>query len=63
MDALDDVRPVEHQHLVAAAGQPVVVFEAEVENLERGAHAAVVDDDALTQGREEIAHSDDGIEP
>ena len=54
--ALDDVRAVEHQRLVAAAGQLVVVLEGEVELLERGAHAAVEDDDAVTCGGKEVAH-------
>ena len=54
--ALDDVRAVEDQRLVAAAGKLVVLLEREVELLERGAHAAVEDDDAVTCGGKEIAH-------
>ena len=50
VDALDHVGPVEHQRLVAATGQPVVVLQAEIELLERGAHAPVVDHDALPRG-------------
>ena len=37
-------------------GQLVVVLEGEVELLERGAHAAVEDDDAVTCGGKEVAH-------
>ncbi len=58
VDALDDVRAVEHERLVAAPGQPVVVLEREVELLERGAHTAVEDDDVVTYGGEEIAHGE-----
>ena len=47
--ALDHVGAVEDERLVAAAREPVVVLEAQVELLERRAHAAVVDDDALAQ--------------
>ena len=39
-----------------AAGQLVVVLEREVELLERGAHAAVEDDDAVTGGCQVVAH-------
>ena len=53
---LDDVGAVEHERLVAAAGQLVVVLEREVELLERRAHAAVEDDDAVAGGCQEIAH-------
>ena len=54
--ALDHVGPVEHQHLVTASGQPVVALERQVELLERGSHAPVVDDHALARGCQEIAH-------
>ena len=37
-------------------GQPVVALEGEVELLERGAHAAVEDDDALAGGGQVVAH-------
>ena len=47
VDALDDVGAVEDERLVALPGSRVVVLEREVELLERGAHAAVEDDDAL----------------
>ena len=47
MDALDHVGAVEHQRLVAAAGEAVVLLQAQVELLERRAHAPVKDDDAL----------------
>ena len=50
VDALDHVGPVQHQRLVAATGKPVVVLEAEIELLERRAHAAVEDDDAVSRG-------------
>ena len=63
VDALDHVGAVEHERLVAAPGQPVVVLEAEVELLERRAHAAVVDDDALAGGGEEVAHRRTRTEP
>jgi hypothetical protein len=56
VDALDDVGPVEHEGLVATAGKPVVVFEREVELLERGAHPAVEEDDAVAHGGEEVTH-------
>ena len=58
VDALDDVRAVEHERLVAAPGELVVVLEREVELLERGAHTAVEDDDVVTYGGEEIAHGE-----
>ena len=61
--ALDHVGPVEHQRLVAAAGQPVVALQAQVELLERGAHAAVVDDDALARGGEEVSHRGHATKP
>ena len=54
--ALDDVGAVEHERLVAAPGQPVVVLEREVELLEGRAHAAVEDDDVVAHGGEEITH-------
>jgi len=56
VDALDDVRPVEHERLVAAAGELVVALEVEVELLEGGTHAAVEDDHAVTGCGEEITH-------
>ena len=57
VDALDDVGAVEHERLVAAAGEPVVVLEREVELLERGAHAAVEDDDVVADGGQEVTHA------
>ena len=45
--ALDHVRAVEHERLVALALQAAVVLARQLELLERRAHAAVVDDDAL----------------
>ena len=54
--ALDDVGAVEHERLVAAPGEPVVLLEREVELLERGAHPAVEDDDAVAHGGEEVTH-------
>ena len=59
--ALDDVGPVEHQRLMAPARQAVVLFQGEVELLERGAHAAVEDDDAVTSGGKEVAHGRDRL--
>ena len=56
VDALDDVGAVEHERLVAAAGELVVVLEREVELLERGAHPAVEDDDVVADGGQEVAH-------
>ncbi len=56
MDALDHIGTVEDERLVAAAGKPVIALEAEVELLERRAHAAVEDDDSLSDGGEEIRH-------
>ena len=54
--ALDDVGAVEHERLVAAAGEPVVLLQREVELLERGAHPAVEDDDVVAHGGEEVTH-------
>ncbi len=54
--ALDHVGAVEHERLVAAPGEPVVVLQAQVELLERRSHAAVVDEDAVTGGGQEISH-------
>ena len=52
----DHVGAVEHERLVRAAGELVVVLEREVELLERRAHAAVEDDDALAGGGQVVAH-------
>ena len=38
-------------------GQLVVLLEREVELLERGAHAAVEDDDAVADGGQEVTHA------
>ncbi|CAA9415474.1 MAG: hypothetical protein AVDCRST_MAG64-2611 [uncultured Phycisphaerae bacterium] len=54
--ALDDVGAVEHQRLVTAAGEPVVLLEGEVELLEGGTHAAVEDDDAGVDRLTVVAH-------
>ena len=59
VELLDDVGPVEHQRLVAAAGKLVVVLEREVVLLERRAHRTVEDDDAVAGGCQEIAHAED----
>ena len=56
MDALDDIRAVEHEGLVAAPGKLVVVLKAQVELLERRTHPAVEDDDPLARGSKEIPH-------
>ena len=45
--ALDHVGAMEHERLVALAGEPAVVLGLKLELLERRAHAAVVDDHAL----------------
>ena len=45
------------ERLVALALQPAVVLRGEVELLERGAHAAVEDDDAAADGLEVVAHA------
>jgi hypothetical protein len=50
MHALDHVGAVEHERLVALALQPAVVLAGQLELLQRRAHAAVVDDDALLDG-------------
>src|ERR1700728_968988 len=47
MHALDHVGAVEDERLVALALQAAVVLGRQVELLERRAHAAVVDDDAV----------------
>jgi hypothetical protein len=54
--ALDHVGAVEHERLVRTPGKLVVVLEREVELLQRRAHAAVEDDDALAGGCKEVAH-------
>ena len=56
MDALDDVRAVQDQRLVALARQSAVVLGGQVELLQRGAHAAVEDDDTAANGLEVVAH-------
>ena len=56
VDVLDDVRAVEHEHLVRAAGQLVVLLEREVELLQRGAHPALEEDDVGADGRGVVAH-------
>jgi hypothetical protein len=45
VDPFDHVGAVEHERLVALALEPAVVLPGQVELLERGAHAAVEDDD------------------
>src|SRR5665811_759762 len=57
--ALDHVRAVQDQGLVALAGQAAVVLRGQVELLERRAHAAVADDYLLTYGLEivSLAHT------
>ena len=52
----DHVGTVEHERLVGAPGELVVVLEREVELLQRGAHAAVEDDDAVAGGGKVVAH-------
>ena len=47
VDALDHVGAVEHERLVALAREAAVVLGGELELLQRRAHAAVEDDDAL----------------
>ena len=44
------------ERLVAAARQAVVLLEAQLELLERRAHAAVEDEDAVADRGEEVAH-------
>ncbi len=56
---LDDVRAVQDQRLVALALQPAVVGRREVVLLERRAHRAVEDDDALARGGQVVAHRGD----
>ena len=53
---LDDVGPVQDERLVALALQPAVVGRREVVLLERRAHRAVEDDDALADGGQVVAH-------
>ncbi len=55
--SLDHVGPVEHQRLVALAVQAAVVLAGELELLERGAHAAVVDDDVALDRLQVVAHA------
>ena len=58
-DALDHVGAVEDERLVAAPGQPVLVLESQVELLERGAHAAVVEDAPFAHRGQVIAQRHD----
>ncbi len=53
--ALDHVRAVEHERLVALALQAAVVLGGQVELLQRRAHAAVVDDDVLAHRLQVVA--------
>jgi hypothetical protein len=53
--ALDHVRAVQDECLVALAGQAAVVLGRQLELLERRAHAAVVDDNALGDGLQVVA--------
>jgi hypothetical protein len=55
VNALDHVGTVQHERLVALTLQAAVILLAEVELLERRAHAAVVDDDTLGDGLEVVA--------
>ena len=50
---LDHVRAVEHERLVAAAREAVVVLEAEVELLKGRAHSTVEHDGSLTSRRQD----------
>jgi hypothetical protein len=52
--ALNDVRAVQDERLVALARQAAVVLGGEVELLQGRAHAAVVDDDALADRAKEV---------
>ena len=54
---LDDVGAVQDQRLVALALQPAVVGRRQVVLLERRAHRAVEDDDALARGGQVVAHA------
>jgi hypothetical protein len=58
--ALDDVGPVEDERLVAAAREAVVLLQRQVELLERRAHAAVEDDDAVPDGGKVVTHGASG---
>ena len=53
---LDDIGAVQDQGLVALALQPAVVGRRQVVLLERRAHRAVEDDDALARGGQVVAH-------
>jgi uncharacterized protein YijF (DUF1287 family) len=55
--ALDDVRALQDQCLVALARQTAVVLGGEVELLQGGAHAAVEDDDATADGLKIVTHA------
>ena len=54
--ALDHIGAVQDERLVALARQAAVVLARQVEHLERGAHAAVVDHDAGSDGLDVVAH-------
>ena len=55
--ALDHVRAVQDERLVALAGEPAVVLGRQLELLERGPHAAVVDHHMAGDCLSEVAHS------
>ena len=55
VDALDHVRAVQDERLVALALQAAVVLLGQVELLERRAHAAVEDDDPAADGFDVVA--------
>jgi hypothetical protein len=55
VDALDHVRAVEDERLVALALEPAVVLLGQVELLQGGAHAAVEDDNAAADGVDVVA--------
>ena len=63
VDALDHVGAVEDEHLVAATRQLVIVLEAQLELLQGGAHAAVVDDRALVGRGDQISHRQHPTKP
>jgi hypothetical protein len=55
MNTLDHVGPIQHQHLVTLAGQPAIVLSGQLKLLQRRAHAAVEDDNALLRSSYVVA--------
>ena len=55
VDILNNVRPAEHQKLIATFLSPEIVHTG-IARLDTGTHGAVVNHDALSHGLEKISH-------